>query len=37
MLRHRSHGFFRDFRRVLEVKLVKRVPCHDLNDLPFVS
>src|SRR3982074_305182 len=31
LLRHRSHGFFRDFRRILEVKLVKRVACHDLR------
>ena len=31
LLRHRSHGFFRDFRRVLEIKLVKRVACHDLR------
>jgi hypothetical protein len=30
-LRHRSQGFFRDFRRVLEIKLVKRVACHDLR------
>jgi hypothetical protein len=31
LLRHESHGFFRDRRRVLEIKLVKRVTGHDLE------
>ena len=31
MLRHRAHGFFRDGRGVLEIKLVERVGGHDLK------
>ncbi len=31
LLRHESHGFFRDSRRVFDIDLVKRVTGHDLE------
>jgi hypothetical protein len=37
LLRHRSQGFFRDSRRVLEINLVQRMLGHDVETIPCLA